>query len=86
MSAMADFTERDGALRFSGSLTLARIGDLPERLRAADGGVATLDLSGIEHIDTVGAWLIHRFAAEQSAIVLHQHFGIEFEMEGEEES
>jgi lysophospholipase L1-like esterase len=28
----------------------------------------------------------HRFAAEQAAIVLHQHFGIEFEMEGEEES
>jgi lysophospholipase L1-like esterase len=25
----------------------------------------------------------HRFAAEQAAIVLHQHFGIEFEMEGE---
>lgn len=28
----------------------------------------------------------HRFAAEQSALVLHQHFGIEFKMEGEEES
>jgi len=28
----------------------------------------------------------HRFAAEQSALVLHQHFGIQFEMEGEEES
>ena len=28
----------------------------------------------------------HRFVAEQAAIVLHQHFGIEFEMEGEEES
>lgn len=25
----------------------------------------------------------HRFVAEQAAIVLHQHFGIEFEMEGE---
>jgi lysophospholipase L1-like esterase len=24
----------------------------------------------------------HRFAAEQAAIVLHQHFGIQFEMEG----
>lgn len=67
MSAMADFSEKDGSLRFSGSLTLARIGDLPERLRAVDGGVATLDLSGIEHIDTVGAWLIHRFAAEHDA-------------------
>jgi lysophospholipase L1-like esterase len=28
----------------------------------------------------------HRFVAEQAAIVLHQHFGIQFEMEGEEES
>ena len=27
----------------------------------------------------------HRFAAEQAAIVLHQHFGIQFEMEGEED-
>jgi lysophospholipase L1-like esterase len=28
----------------------------------------------------------HRFAAEQAAIVLHQRFGIEFEMEGEGEA
>jgi lysophospholipase L1-like esterase len=28
----------------------------------------------------------HKFVAEQAAIVLQQHFGIEFEMEGEEES
>lgn len=28
----------------------------------------------------------HRFVAEQAAIVLHQHFGIEFEMEGEGEA
>jgi lysophospholipase L1-like esterase len=28
----------------------------------------------------------HRFVAEQAAIVVHQHFGIEFKMEGEEES
>jgi lysophospholipase L1-like esterase len=27
----------------------------------------------------------HRFVAEQAAIVLHQRFGIEFEMEGEED-
>jgi lysophospholipase L1-like esterase len=33
------------------------------------------------HPSTVG----HRFAAEQSAIVLHQHFGIQFQMEGEED-
>ncbi|MGN6376338.1 MAG: MlaE family lipid ABC transporter permease subunit [Sphingomonas sp.] len=69
MTAMADFNEDGGAgaLRFSGSLTLARLGDLPERLRAFGGRVEVLDLSAIEHIDTVGAWVIHRFAAENHA-------------------
>ncbi len=61
-------TDRD-TLRFSGSLSLARIGDLPERLRAFDGKVSTVDLSGIERIDTVGAWLVHRFAAEHDAAI-----------------
>ena len=54
-------------LHFTGSLSLARIGDLPERLRAYDGPVDRLDLSGIDRIDTVGAWVIHRFAAEHHA-------------------
>jgi len=69
MSAMADFTDDQGAgaLRFSGSLTLARIGDLPERLRSYEGEAKTLDLSGIEHIDTVGAWVVHRFADQHDA-------------------
>ena len=71
MSAMADFSEDDGGggMRFSGSLTLARIGDLPDRLRAIEGPVSTIDLSGIDHIDTVGAWLIHRFAKEHDASI-----------------
>lgn len=64
MNRRADF-ERDSkgaALRFRGSLTLARIGDLPDRLDAESGDIKTLDLSGIDRIDTVGAWLIHRYA------------------------
>jgi phospholipid/cholesterol/gamma-HCH transport system permease protein len=69
MTAMADFTRDDdaGTLRFSGSLTLAHLGDLPERLRDVTGDVARLDLSGAEHIDTIGAWVVHRFAAEHGA-------------------
>ena len=59
-------TDRD-TVRFSGSLSLAQIGDLPERLRTFDGKVATVDLGGIDRIDTVGAWLVHRFAAEHDA-------------------
>jgi len=66
MNPNADFTEDDGILRFTGSLSLARLGDLPERLDAV-AGARTLDLSGIDRIDTVGAWVIHRFASRRDA-------------------
>jgi len=73
MTAAADFThERDtggDVLRFSGVLALAQLGDLPERLRAFEGPIAKIDLSGIEHIDTIGAWIVHRFAAEKGATI-----------------
>jgi phospholipid/cholesterol/gamma-HCH transport system permease protein len=69
MSDTAAFeTDRDArTLRFTGSMTLAKIGDLDQRLRACDTPVERLDLSGIERIDTVGAWIVHRFAAEHDA-------------------
>ena len=69
MGAMADFTEErsdNGAtLRFSGDLSLARMGNLPDRLSTYDGAVTALDLSGIDRIDTIGAWIVHRFARER---------------------
>ncbi|MCM8729718.1 MlaE family lipid ABC transporter permease subunit [Hephaestia sp. GCM10023244] len=69
MTAPAAFTraDRDGTLRFTGTLALASIGDLPDRLHAFEGSVDRLDMSGIDHIDTVGAWLVHRFATEHGA-------------------
>jgi len=69
MSAMATFEPEQGGrtLRFSGDLTLAKIGDLDQRLRAQDGAIEQLDLSGIGRIDTIGAWIVHRFAAEKNA-------------------
>ncbi|MEI9926425.1 MAG: ABC transporter permease [Sphingomonas sp.] len=72
MSAWADF-ERDeqggGALRFTGDLSLARIGDLPQRLDAIHGPVARLDVAKVERIDTVGAWLLHRFARDHASTI-----------------
>ena len=70
MSGMADF-EQDGGgnLRFTGDLLLSRLGDLPTRLDAVDGKVGTLDLGGVGKIDTVGAWVVHRFAARHDARV-----------------
>jgi phospholipid/cholesterol/gamma-HCH transport system permease protein len=71
MTAAADFSvDRDGdgqVLRFTGDLSLARLGDLPARLERQDGEVATIDLSQVERIDTIGAWVIHRFARERQA-------------------
>ena len=69
MSARADFTDDAGTLRFTGPLTLSRIEDLPQRLSAYDGAVDKVDLSGVERIDTVGAWIVHRFAQEKNAPV-----------------
>ena len=73
MSAMADFQQDDanqGTLRFTGDLSLAKIGNLPDRLEAVDAAsVQRVDLSGIDRIDTIGAWIIHRFAARTDATI-----------------
>ncbi len=66
MTAPADFKLDDrGALRFSGALTLARIGDLPHRLDNLPRAPARVDLGAVERMDTVGAWLIHRLARDR---------------------
>ena len=68
MSARASFEGPDaGTLRFTGSLSLACLGDLPDRLSAVTTPVERLDLSGIEGFDTVGAWVVHRFSLERDA-------------------
>ena len=74
MSAAADFSqdvEGDAChLRFTGRLTLARIGDLPQRLEDVRADRLVADLSRIERMDTVGAWLIHRLARDHGAEVV----------------
>jgi phospholipid/cholesterol/gamma-HCH transport system permease protein len=67
----ADFTlsEDSGArvVRFTGALTLAQVRNLPERLSGIDGPVAAVDLSATDRIDTIGAWIVRRFAREHGA-------------------
>jgi phospholipid/cholesterol/gamma-HCH transport system permease protein len=69
----ADFSVEDGEqearLRFSGDLTLTRIGDLPGRLQSLAQPPKILDLSGVERIDTIGAWLVHRLVRDHDAKV-----------------
>jgi phospholipid/cholesterol/gamma-HCH transport system permease protein len=74
MTQAADFSESvEGdrhILRFTGPLTLARIGTLPDRLQGlANGRPMTIDLSGVDRMDTVGAWLVYRFARGHDAQV-----------------
>jgi phospholipid/cholesterol/gamma-HCH transport system permease protein len=69
-SSPADFRQDGDTLRFAGDLSLARLGDLPERLEQVDGGtIRRVDLTGVERIDTVGAWIVHRFAARNDAVM-----------------
>lgn len=71
MSQQADLEERseaDGnAIALSGNLSLACLGTLPDRLDSVEGPVTRVDLSAVDHIDTIGAWVVHRFAQERGA-------------------
>ena len=56
-------------LALRGRLTMPHIADIvgPLRAIAPAGKALAIDLSGIERIDTAGAWLIHRLARDWSA-------------------
>lgn len=74
MTDMADFSEDPseggGRLRVLGRLTLAGLGDFPNRLDAVTHPPVEVDLSGVERIDTVGAWIIQKFAERNNAKIV----------------
>ncbi|WP_408589540.1 MlaE family lipid ABC transporter permease subunit [Novosphingobium sp.] len=70
MAQTADFTIEPGStggdagsdagggnLRFSGPLLVSTVGHIDSRLRHIEEPVGTIDLAGVERIDTVGAWV-----------------------------
>ena len=60
-------------MRLFGRYTLARIGGVHDRLMAdvgEDRSIAEIDLSAIERIDTVGAWVVGRLVASTGARVV----------------
>jgi phospholipid/cholesterol/gamma-HCH transport system permease protein len=57
-------------MAFTGSLTLAQLGDLPTRLENVEKPLTQIDLSGIERIDTIGAWIVHRLARDSGATII----------------
>ena len=73
-SLKADFVEEMAGdvpvLRFTGRLTLPRLEDLPQRLEALDRAPKRIDLSEIQRIDTIGAWIVHKLAEENEAEIV----------------
>jgi phospholipid/cholesterol/gamma-HCH transport system permease protein len=59
--------EHDGEiLRCSGALTIARAGSTARELETMADGM-TIDLSEVERMDTVGAWLVYRSERDRGA-------------------
>lgn len=77
MMMAADFTidggDEGATLRLLGRYTLARIGGVHDRLIAETGehgAIRRIDLSAIERIDTVGAWVVGRLAESTGARIV----------------
>lgn len=73
MTETADFTlsQEDGraVLRFTGNLTIARIHGIDRRLEEIEAERLLIDVSGVDRMDTVGAWLIHKLGRDREAEV-----------------
>ena len=54
----------------TGPLLVSTIGKLDPQLRLLDGPIHQIDISDAEQVDTVGAWVIHRFAEQQNAEII----------------
>ena len=68
MNERADFTEQGGTLSFTGDLSLARLGDLPDRLAKVERA-ERIDLSAVPRMDTIGALVVHRLSQRTGARV-----------------
>jgi phospholipid/cholesterol/gamma-HCH transport system permease protein len=67
MSAAGDLGEMENGrrvLRMTGNLTLARSRAVTKQLADIGEGALKVDLSGVERMDTVGAWMIHKLARD----------------------
>lgn len=58
---------RGESLVLQGPLRVDTIGLIERDLRDYDGDLATIDISGVDDIDTVGAWIVSRMADEHDA-------------------
>ena len=74
MSTAADLIlrEEDGSsvLRFSGNLTLLRVRKLSEQLKDIRAERLVVDLTEVDRMDTVGAWLVHKLERDHGARIV----------------
>lgn len=75
MTIVPDFIEVQSAdngttLQFGGTMTIAHIAALDKRLSRFTGTASQLDVSAVDSIDTVGAWLVFRTARDYQAKVI----------------
>jgi phospholipid/cholesterol/gamma-HCH transport system permease protein len=74
MTATADFSQNveDGrcVLKLTGNLTILRVRKLAEQLAEIEAPDIVVDLSQVERMDTVGAWLIHKLERDRGAKIV----------------
>ena len=75
MRELADYSIEPGGdggatLAFRGPMVVWGIGAMDRRLRELDEKVAKVDLSGVESLDTVGAWTAWRVARDNDAQIV----------------
>ena len=72
MRDWASYTLEEGGtggtrLVLGGRLIISSIGPLDTELRGLDSPISAVDISQVDEIDTVGAWLVWRFAHDRDA-------------------
>ena len=65
-----DGSESGQIVRLSGSLVIASISEVDEQLRNVTGEISQIDVTGVDQMDTVGAWLVHRTAKQHAAEIV----------------
>ncbi len=80
--------ERGGRVTVSitGPLVVSGIGKLDPELRGFSESVQFIDISGATRVDTVGAWIVYRFAEEHGAEIVGASESAEVLLEAVEES
>lgn len=77
MNGAAHYTlTEDGAggttLELTGQILVSTIGAVDGELSSLAGEINTIDLSGVEELDTIGAWVVCRTASQYSAEITGQ--------------